>query len=849
MMNAFPNGLVGTAHSTNANDGVERLPLREYGLILVQLALLAVLVWQFHLEERRHLLAGLLMAAGGFAVHALLPFRLRRAWFILLSVAAVVLVLGLEQAAYVVGLGAALIGVAVLPAPLAMRIGVMLLCTGGLVWLRRDSDAMFWPIVGSMFMFRMIVYLQSVRRERPLNTLSETVSYFFLFPNAFFPLFPVVDYDTFRQTYYNDERRTIYQTGVHWMAVGVTHLLLYRLIRYELIPAPLEIRTLRDAVQFLAMNYALYLRISGHFHLICGMLHLFGYNLPRTHDGYFLASSFSDIWRRINIYWKDFMMKSFFFPAFFRTRAAGNVEGVILAVLWVFLWTWLLHSWQVFWLLGDFPFRWHDGLLWLGVGAVVAANGVVDYLRASRSAAPPAFSFLRAARHSLQVVGVFCCVSLFWAQWGNPEVFRMLVYSITRGVMPVTTRDVVFLASIAAGAVAVGVAAQFLLRHPAVQRFRAQPLNFERSAAWHLAPLMALLLLTQPPVSERFGTDVAKFIAGLQVERLSRGEALAMIDGYYEELNEKTLQSGPFLRDPAPRRSADVVDFGDMVQRRDDMQDHELIPNWQGTWHGAAMTTNRWGMRDRDRSIVKPLNTTRVAVVGSSLVMGYGVNDDETFTRLMEARLNAEINSGSQDYEVLNFGVGRYSPLHRRLQIERKVLPFQPDLIVYVAHQDEMYTSTRHIGPALHHGLKLDDPCLEQVVVDTGIRDYSSEALMQIQLDKHHVDILQCIYARMQATARSAHAQLLCAYVPIPGAHELPFDPRICLKMAADAGMDTADLSDWEGDRKPEDVLVAPRDHHPNALGHRLLADAMALIVRTRLRRAAAQQDDTAGPP
>ncbi len=63
--------------------------------------------------------------------------------------------------------------------------------------------------------------------------------------------------------------------------------------------------------------------MSGQFHIIVGMLHLFGFNLPETHHSYFLASSFTDFWRRINIYWKDFMMKIFFYPAYFALSKRG----------------------------------------------------------------------------------------------------------------------------------------------------------------------------------------------------------------------------------------------------------------------------------------------------------------------------------------------------------------------------------------------------------------------------------------------------------------------------------------------------------------------------------------------
>ena len=37
---------------------------------------------------------------------------------------------------------------------------------------------------------------------------------------------------------------------------------------------------------------------------------------------YYLASSFTDYWRRINIYWKDFMVKLFFNPAFVPAASA-----------------------------------------------------------------------------------------------------------------------------------------------------------------------------------------------------------------------------------------------------------------------------------------------------------------------------------------------------------------------------------------------------------------------------------------------------------------------------------------------------------------------------------------------
>ncbi len=56
-----------------------------------------------------------------------------------------------------------------------------------------------WPILGSMFMFRLIVYLYDLRHDKAPVSPWRTLAYFFLLPNVCFPLFPVVDFKTFRR--------------------------------------------------------------------------------------------------------------------------------------------------------------------------------------------------------------------------------------------------------------------------------------------------------------------------------------------------------------------------------------------------------------------------------------------------------------------------------------------------------------------------------------------------------------------------------------------------------------------------------------------------------------------------
>ena len=95
-----------------------------------------------------------------------------------------------------------------------------------------------------------------------------------------------MDYRTFLRTYYNEERHRIYQIGVHWIFRGLTQLILYRIVYYYLSMAPAEVDDSGDLVRFVVSGFLLYLRISGQFHVIVGILRLFGFNLPETHHLY-----------------------------------------------------------------------------------------------------------------------------------------------------------------------------------------------------------------------------------------------------------------------------------------------------------------------------------------------------------------------------------------------------------------------------------------------------------------------------------------------------------------------------------------------------------------------------------
>ena len=99
---------------------------------------------------------------------------------------------------------------------------------------------------------------------------------------------------------------------------------------------------------------------------------------------------------------------------------------------------------------------------------------------------------------------------------------------------------------------------------------------------------------------------------------------------------------------------------------------------------GRYARTNAHGQRDVERELAKPVGSERVALLGDSVVEGFGVCAlDDTISRQMEA-LHP---SGTR--EVLNFGVSGYCTRAEVELLEVKGLAFDPDVVVVVFTEND----------------------------------------------------------------------------------------------------------------------------------------------------------------
>lgn len=115
------------------------------------------------------------------------------------------------------------------------------------------------------------------------------------------------------------------------------------------------------------------------------------------------------------------------------------------------------------------------------------------------------------------------------------------------------------------------------------------------------------------------------------------------------------------------------------------------VPNRTATYRTEGYSRykiNSLGMRDKERTIAKPPNTFRIAVLGCSVTEGKEVFVDQTYCSLLEKQLNQQ--GGPQKYEVLNFAVAAYSLGQEYLRLKHFAMQFKPDLVIFTVRPNAL---------------------------------------------------------------------------------------------------------------------------------------------------------------
>ena len=830
--------LVGRLASAVLQSNVARL-----AAAATQVGLLLVLAHGFEIESFafRTVMA---MALVGFVIHHALPMAWRLPFFVLLSLASLAVVVLPMNALLLAGTGALLIGMCHLPIAFGWRVVLVaaagtVLVLGRAAWLPMPAYEVVWPIFGSMFMFRLMIYLYDLRNDSAPFGFWRSTAYFFMLPNVCFPMYPLVDYQAFNRTYFNEPTPwRMYQVGIKWIFRGMIHLLLYRVITQHFIISADYVADAADLMRYMVTTFLLYLQISGQFHIIIGLLHLFGFNLPETHHNYLLSSSFTDFWRRINIYWKDFIQKIFFNPVYFRTKHWGPAAAMTVATLVAFFFTWLLHSYQWFWIRGTFLITWQDIAFWSLLAIFVLVNVLYEqrYGR-NRLIKGNRRSFGSRVALGLRTITTFCTIITLWCMWtfqGSFGEWLEFMGNIARVDM---RTGVLFVAGLTGLGVAGALFGDTEREYSAGQKPKRGAATPEMEFAfWRSAIVTTMLILVLPAAVKLrrelpTGESVENILSDIRRPQSLHARA-EQDQGYYEDLTN-TRSYNLALWELYNRRPVGWVMRISQTEAGNPMPNKfhqfELAPSKHVEFMGAEVSTNRWAMRDRDYDKKKPPGTYRVALLGSSISMGWGVEDDESYENLLEDRINGE-HAGQryERFEFLNFSVPGYADFQKLSMFER-ALEFEPDVILWEMHATGYTWMVNHLSRVVSLNVPIPYPDLRELLEANGINTGTSGLTIRSKLRELGPKLLSWIWDRMQRECERRGIRL--QVVILPRADQIRLDEAQLAAMADyahRAGLPVLDLS--KAFRKVtvrSTVAITPGDAHPNAYGHRLLADEL----------------------
>jgi hypothetical protein len=369
-----------------------------------------------------------------------------------------------------------------------------------------------------------------------------------------------------------------------------------------------------------------------------------------------------------------------------------------------------------------------------------------------------------------------------------------------------------------------------------------------RAALLHPLLLLAAGLIAWPPQ----WVGVCAVVDCLRSPEPGPAEREGRAVGYYVELIEGSGGSGPDTAGSVKPagwigfREAEVIRYLD-----NDFLLFELKPEVRRTLFGHPFETNAYGMHDDAAAPEKPEGTFRIAVLGASMDMGWGVRYQDTYINRLEDWLNAGADASAEApgrprrYEVLNFAVAAYSPLQRLEALRRKALAFHPDLVIYSATTLDIRLMEIHLCDLLRKRVDLRYDFVREAVGGTGlvaddVRVDGDGLLIHKQrlkqkLKPSYWGLYDATLGAIAAECRSAGVPLAMVIIPRVGSQDAPevrAEPVARLKaLAAHHAITAFDLTDAFDRDDPARLEIAAWDDHPNAKGHERLFEALSRAI------------------
>jgi hypothetical protein len=321
--------------------------------------------------------------------------------------------------------------------------------------------------------------------------------------------------------------------------------------------------------------------------------------------------------------------------------------------------------------------------------------------------------------------------------------------------------------------------------------------------------------------------------------------------GYYEGLLGVSDAEADALKRSLVGEPTDWVHFTDSgvsQMQTDDILLFRLSPNVSRSLFGKSFTTNSLRMRDRPIEIEKPANVVRIALLGASMDMGWGVATEETYENRLEDWLNeqARRQGDPRRFEIMNFAVAAYSPTQRLESYRRFARKLKPDMVFYATTMLDARLTEIHLCDLLTY--RTDFSRSEHLTRVIDQSDYTASKLRRDPrgkwldknkfkgwLEPYREGINHQILGDLVKETQADGVDLYCLIIPRAGRNDLPHLRRTGVETqiasARTHGVPIWDLTDSFDEEDPDKLALATWDDHPNTRGHELIFRRLAETI------------------
>jgi lysophospholipase L1-like esterase len=268
------------------------------------------------------------------------------------------------------------------------------------------------------------------------------------------------------------------------------------------------------------------------------------------------------------------------------------------------------------------------------------------------------------------------------------------------------------------------------------------------------------------------------------------------------------------------------------IRSDDPVLGHDHVKNAEALLQSVNIRTNEWGLRGGAVPARDP-NVRRILFLGGSITLGWGVREEDTVTEQLRRMFVAQ----GQKVEVLNAGIGNYNAERYIERFFTELTELKPtDIVVHYFLRD----AEKLDAGGGNFLLRNSELAVTLWIAATRLTGrFGAESL-----EEHYKAVYdsnqpgyRAMLASLKKLADYAKDNKIGIYLAmVPDVHNLKDYPfsfihDMMRKVAEQDGYIYIDLLPGFGKLSPEQVWAMPGDPHPNALGHKLMAESIFPVL------------------